>query len=216
MNQRKREHERDRDREREHVGAVKDHAREPEHGVVLVEQVCDADRRPAVPQQAHVLEDEREPDRGDQRRELRRARSGRYPTRSISTLSEPHTSIEITSVTEQPEHQTQWSGREPEPKRRPQPDRRERADHEHVAVGEVDQLDDPVDERVPHRHQRPDRAVREPRDEIEAQLREVVVDDRVTGGVEADLVPVHQVAHGVVGGQRQQRHDQPPAPDVLA
>ena len=35
----------------------------------------------------------------------------------------------------------------------------ERPDHEHVAVGEVDQLDDAVDERVADRDERPDRSV---------------------------------------------------------
>ena len=50
---------------------------------------------------------------------------------------------------------------------------RERPDHEQVAVGEVDQLDDPVDERVAERDQRPDRAVREPVLEVACEPREV-------------------------------------------
>ena len=54
-------------------------------------------------------------------------------------------------------------------------DRDERADHEHVAVGEVDQLDDAVDERVAERDQRPDRAVGEAVDEVLADAREVAV-----------------------------------------
>jgi hypothetical protein len=43
----------------------------------------------------------------------------------------------------------------------PDRDRDERADHEHLAVGEVDQLDDPVDQRVAEGDERPDRAVGE-------------------------------------------------------
>ena len=40
--------------------------------------------------------------------------------------------------------------------------RQERAEHEHVAVGEVDQLDDPIDHRVAEGDQREQRAVGQP------------------------------------------------------
>ena len=43
--------------------------------------------------------------------------------------------------------------------------REERAHHEDLAVGEVDQLDDAVDERVAERDQRDQRAVGEPDDQ---------------------------------------------------
>ena len=43
------------------------------------------------------------------------------------------------------------------------------ADHEHVAVGEVDQLEDPVDERVAERNEGVERAPRQPR---QAELEE--------------------------------------------
>ena len=41
-------------------------------------------------------------------------------------------------------------------------ERQECAEHEHVAVGEIDQLDDPIDHRVAQRHQREQRAVGQP------------------------------------------------------
>ena len=45
---------------------------------------------------------------------------------------------------------------------RDQAAREEPRQREHVAVGEVDQLQDPVDERVAERDQRVDRALRSP------------------------------------------------------
>jgi hypothetical protein len=42
-------------------------------------------------------------------------------------------------------------------------------------VGEVDQLDDPVDQRVAERHQRPDRAVGESVDDVVAEAGETAV-----------------------------------------
>ena len=119
-------------------------------------------------------------------------RSGRYATRSISRLSDPQTNIETISVSSSPAISPSGPGGEASsPSEAPQSDPSERADHENVAVGEVDQLDDPVHERVPDRDQRPDRAVREaPGQEVEAQVREVVVDDRVASltDVSPDLV----------------------------
>ena len=55
-----RDHQRDRDRDREHVGTADDHAEDREHGLVLVDQVVDAGLVAAEPQQADVLQDERE------------------------------------------------------------------------------------------------------------------------------------------------------------
>ena len=91
----------------------------------------------------------------------------------------------------------------------PQRDGRERANREDVAVGEVDQLDDPVDERVADCDQRPDGAVRQPLQQVEAELGKIVVDDRVSVE-QPDLVPVDQVMQAVVDRQRQQRDDQAP------
>jgi hypothetical protein len=68
-----------------------------------------------------------------------------------------------------------------------------------VAVREVDQLDDAVDERVAERHERPDRAVREARHEVVAEPDEVAV--------------VDQILDAVVDGHRQQDDDQSPLPE---
>ena len=51
------------------------------------------------------------------------------------------------------------------------------ADHEHVAVGEVDQLEDAVDERVAERDECVERAVREP--DLEDPEEQVPVLDEV-------------------------------------
>jgi hypothetical protein len=62
-------------------------------------------------------------------------------------------------------------------------------------VGEVDQLDDAVDERVADRHERPDGTVGEAVDEVVPEPGEVVV----LGD---------EIAERVVDGQDQQDHDQ--------
>src|SRR5205823_9119902 len=68
---------------------------------------------------------------------------------------------------------------------------------EEVAVGEVDQLDDPVDERVAERDERPDRPIRDAGDERVAEADQAVrgrdqVVDRVVdrAGREHDDQPV--------------------------
>ena len=53
--------------------------------------------------------------------------------------------------------------------------RDEAADHEQVAVGEVDQLDDAVDERVADGDQRPDGAVGEAVLDVGGEPRQVAV-----------------------------------------
>src|SRR4051812_16969665 len=72
--------------------------------------------------------------------------------------------------------------------------RDERAEHEHLAVGEVDQLDDAVDERVADRHQRPDGAVGDAGGQVLAQADQVAV--------------VAQVLEAVYDGQGEQYGDQ--------
>ena len=86
-------------------------------------------------------------------------RSGRYATRSIVALTTANSGIVIASVTTIPpttarllelaveaEHREDHRARD-EPRER-----------EHVAVGEVDQLQDPVDERVAERDDAVDRS----------------------------------------------------------
>ena len=104
-------------------------------------------------------------------------RSGRYATNSIVALSEPHASIDRIERREHDRH-----GREALPVMeaedvRPEGDREHAAEHEHVAVGEVDQLEDAVDERVAQRDERVDAAGRDPDqehlDEVARRLRQV-------------------------------------------
>src|SRR4029079_11290071 len=89
-----------------------------------------------------------------------------------------------------------------EPQRRPERERRERADHEDLAVGEVDQLDDSVDERVAERDERPDRPVRQAVGEVVPDAGEVPV--------------VDEVLNAVVGRKRDQDRDQAVLRDELA
>ena len=71
-------------------------------------------------------------------------------------------------------------------------DRHERRDehrpeHEDVAVGEVDELEDPVDERVAERDEAVDRAVRQADQEEAVELGRVV--DEVDAEPERDSMP---------------------------
>jgi hypothetical protein len=79
-------------------------------------------------------------------------------------------------------------------------------------VGEVDQLDDPVDERVAERYQRPDRTVREPILEIAGEPREVVL----VGPVEIyeeELVRVREVTDRADDRQYEEDDDQSVFPE---
>ena len=106
-------------------------------------------------------------------------RSGLYATRSIMTFSTPQTTI--ATISEKKSPMTIPNG--PVVRVRPtvpqMPERDERPDHEDLAVGEVDELDDPVDERVAERDQGVDRAVGEPEDEVVAEIGEAAVLDEV-------------------------------------
>ena len=88
------------------------------------------------------------------------------------------------------------------PMRADQRVRHEAAEHEQVAVGEVDQLDDAVDERVADGDQRPDGAVGEAVLQVGGEPRQVAV--------------VLQVLDPVDDGQDQQERDQAEPGDVLA
>ena len=120
-------------------------------------------------------------------------------------------SIVRISASDQSENQAERPSGDRDPEGAPQRDGRERAHREDVAVGEVDQLDDPVDERVADCDQRPDGAVREPLQDVEAQLGKIVVDDRVSVE-QPDLIPADEVVQAVVDRQRQQCDDQAPGP----
>src|SRR3954467_4612549 len=133
-------------------------------------------RRAAEPQQADVLQHERHADRGDQRGEL-----GRVAQRAVGHALDHHVEHAADDHREDQRHDdpagdAEGRRRQADPEdARPELRRRERADHEDVAVGEVDQLDDPVDQRVADRDQREDRAVRQAREEVVGQVREVVL-----------------------------------------
>ena len=210
MNHVSRDHQRDHHAEGEQVAAQDVHAADGEDDLLRADQVGDRLLVAAPPQQADVLQDEREPDRRDQRREL-----GRVAQRPVGDPLDEHVQRAGHGHGEQ-QRDEQAAGEaerrrgQAEPERAPQADGGEGADHEDVAVREVDQLDDAVDERVADRDQRPDRAVGQPLGEVEAELGQVVVDHRLTRD-DAGLVAGDQVADAVVDGQRGERRDQTPA-----
>ncbi len=160
-----RDQQRDRDDPGEEVGAHERDAAEVEHLLLGADEVRRRVRRRA-PQQADVLQDEGHADRGDQRRQL-----GRAAQRTVGDPLDHH--VEHARADhrdreheEQPEDQHEDARALGHPERRVHRDRDERADHEDLAVGEVDQLDDAVDQRVPERDQRPDGADREAVDDV--------------------------------------------------
>ena len=121
--------------------------------------VADRDRRRALPAQADVLEDEGDADSGDQRRESRRPSKrpvGDGLDRYVQQAGESRCDQEHRNDPD--EHAPGLGETEPRDHR----DRQHRAEHEDVAVGEVDQLEDAVDQRVPERDQRVDHAERQP------------------------------------------------------
>ena len=114
-----------------------------------------------------VLEDERHADRGDQRAPAagRSGAAGRRPARSgrrASPMTRHRDGEASTSAARGCSSGTgrRWPGAgRDDVEQEDQAD--ERADHEHVAVGEVDQLDDPVDHRVAEGDEGVDRADRQ-------------------------------------------------------
>ena len=110
-----------------------------------------------------VLEDERHADRGDQGGQPRCV-----PERSIDDpfdedVEEPDDRHREHEGTDQEEREEGQVVDRPALAHDPAEEDHghERADHEDVAMGEVDELDDPVDHRVAERDQRVDRADRE-------------------------------------------------------
>jgi len=78
----------------------------------------------------------------------------------MSTPTTPITPIEKHECEYEDSDELQWvidGPTEPEEVRQ-KPEAHERADHEHVAMGEIDELDDPVDHRVAEGDERVDRA----------------------------------------------------------
>ena len=148
--------------------------------ILRVDEVRDAAVRPAEPEQADVLQDEREAHRGDQRRQLRRVAQwsvGHALDHHVQRSAGDHREEERER---QAEDQPERPGRGREPDRPEERERREGADHEDVAVGEVDQLDDPVDQRVADGDQRPDGAVGEPVLDVRGHAAEVAVVLQIT------------------------------------
>jgi hypothetical protein len=80
----------------------------------------------------------------------------------------------------------------------------ERPDHEDLAVGEVDQLDDAVDERVAERDERPDRPVGETGLDVVQRAGRLVdeLDDERRHQQQRQRVGVEDVAHLARGGRR--------------
>ena len=166
--------------DREHVTLVDDHPADREELLLRLDEIRNALLRAADPEDADVLEDERHAHGGDQRRQL-----GRRSERPVGHPFDHH--VQRPAGDHRDYQRCEQSDDQPEDRRLlgetddwPEPDGRdERADHEHLAVGEVDQLDDSVDERVAERDQRPDRAVGQTGDEVVAEPREIAVNRQV-------------------------------------
>ena len=117
----------------------------------------------AAPQQADVHQHERHADGRDQRRQLRRAAQrlvddpvDRHVQRRAEQRhdDQQQTRCPATAWSGSAQFQPRLSAIAPIKRQR-----QKRAEHEHVAVGEIDQLDDPVDHRVAQGDQREQRAV---------------------------------------------------------
>ncbi len=90
-------------------------------------------------------------------------RSGRYAKRSIATPSTPHPTI-APRIISRMSNQTATLGSCAPPEPGDDPPADERTHHEHVAVREVEQLQDPVDHREPERDERVHAPERQPVD----------------------------------------------------
>ena len=187
----------------EHVAVGDLDAERREQRVLRPDQVRDALLRAAAPQDADVLQDEGEADRRDQRRQLR-GRAQRPVADALDhRVQRAGAEHRDRQRDQEAEDEQPRAGALGQADRREEPGRDERADHEHLAVGEVDQLDDAVDHRVADRHQRPDGAVREAVHEVVAQAREVTL-------------VAEQIADAERDRHDQQDDDQPVLPDPIA
>ena len=134
-----------------------------------------------LPDEPDVLEDEREPDRRDERHEPRLVTERLVADaldRNVDDHAEEHREEEtredrVDLLSRRRVGRRRCPEWDREDERRGEegdlegpgvddPVRLERPEHEVVPVGEVDQLDDSVDERVAQRDERVDRAVRDP------------------------------------------------------
>ena len=89
------------------------------------------------------------------------SRSGRYAKRSIATPRTAQPAI-AEKVIRTSSSQIGTTGSVEPPRSWSIPKPMNDTDHEHVAVGEVEELEDPVDERVPKRDQGVDASEGEP------------------------------------------------------
>jgi hypothetical protein len=162
--QRQADHERDRDQDYDQVLD-----REPDgvarQQVLVVDDVGEVEVRDALPELADAHEDERDADRRNQGGQLRRVaqRSVDDPVhREVQRGAEDHADRERQ---EDAAGGARRSG-VGQAELRDQGQREECAQHEQVAVGEVDQLDDAVHHRVADRDEREERPRGEAVDEL--------------------------------------------------
>ncbi len=109
-------------------------------------------------------------------------RKGLYATRSIPTLIKPHADHRDEQGQEHPDDLedgpavVRHGAEEAQARERAgeHGDAYEGADHEVVAVGEVDELDDAVDQRVAEGDERDDRPVGDPDQELRDELARVL------------------------------------------
>ena len=104
-------------------------------------------------------------------------RRGRYATRSMATLMAPVVSMVATNTSGSTLDELPAVERRGHAEQGEVAERDEEAQHEDVAVGEVDQADDPVDHGVAERDEGEDGAAGDP----------------VDGLLDQDLMPLHRV-----------------------
>ena len=146
-----------------------------------------------------MLQDDRQADRGDQRREPRRA-----PQRAVGDAFEREADRHAHRDRRERADQHDRERRQ----RRAGADQRDddrvgdhRADHHHLAVREIDELDDPVDHRVAQRDDRVDAAERRAVDELLDEDVHCQGDrGQVTGIGRRTCVSPWRLASAIVGG----------------
>src|SRR5215210_7877866 len=162
--------------------------RHPDHEEVLPpeddrvgDELRERDLGWPLPREADVLEDKGHADGRDQDRQPRRVPQGfvRYPLdphpeESAGDHGDRH-GYEDPAQLDKGARVVGDRAEEAEPQKRSAKNGQtyEGADHEVVAVGEVDQLDDPVDERVAERDEGDDGPVGDPDDQLRDELRGV-------------------------------------------
>ncbi len=124
------------------------------------------DRGRALPIDADALQDEADADGGDQRRQPRRGAEPAVDDPVDAPVEHAAEEHRGEHGDERDERDLRPAGAGGNPNALNGGERQKRAHHEDFAVGEVDELDDAVDEGVPQRDQGDERPVRHPENQV--------------------------------------------------